>query len=789
MAEIIPNTKEELKAVRGELQYVFNNEILDENIKLYIFGPKGYNDDTLRETNAYPRYFNNVLSLAFYYVYACYRCDMDRGYGDMDNLTSHNAKRIKNSLENALVRYPITTDLIQFVLTDIQFELAQGGKLKEVFSHLCANSTDGFNFNPYFSIIAEYNKNPARFQYSKLGLMTLFLDLVNNLSFLKEYQLIQNSPDSFQFITKRMSNKLAMGLRPGKNEKYEDMYLDHLLFRDDTKYFGGIYRLFSLETGETKSRGMTMNLRYFTPGDDRSLLFSLPEASEKEDSHLEDQRVGDVYQEILGTDLKQDKEQRIAKKNSNSIDQVHAVNYKYIKNLALAISDAISANEGTKEMLYKRFHNAYPYIFEKRGGETESGIYNDLDWDSVVIMLLIESSPTVVLEHIIRKNQQMFYDIAHNLHKRIYDTENLAVFGQDQISLRKIVHDLIDAKFILGEAGGFGKLPTEKTYEKLFPRAAAMLILSKLNDWQETDSEDSLIYTGNLRNNISLLERASKEFDVEKRLRYACIILGETIKHTISFYAGLFAYGKAKAVFDGETKGKTLNKMELLKHQRKLEDIFLDAAKRQAEALPTGSAVEPRAALELVDIFVEFCKKCTLLDNSTISETSKNLHAAVGKYEIIDLRKFEKLVNRLKNPSGTSERETANEWLAITLEILEYFETGSLRDASMDEDLFNAVYPFTAVFNRRKENQDGYKTVNFSLNIDTDDETPDIQPLEINVLSEFAYDRSEVYYCVPNVLRSNYKWWIDPILISFREFNDIFFDIRKDDESCRQHGI
>ena len=448
----------------------------------------------------------------------------------------------------------------------------------------------------------------------------------------------------------------------------------------------------------------------------------------------------------------------------------------------MAISDAISANQGTKELLYNRFHKTYPYIFEKHGSGAEGHPYNELDWDSVVIMLLIESSPTVILEHIIRKNKQLFYTIAHNLYKRIYDTENLAVFGQKPDVLEKIVHDLIDAKFILGEAGGFGKLPTEKTYDKLFHRAAAMLILSKLNDWQENDTEDSLIYTGNLRNNISLLERASKEFDAEKRLRYTCIILSETLRHTMGFYAGLFAYGKAKAVFDAETNGKTLNKKEMFKHQKKLESIFLDAAKRQAEMLPKSSAVDTKFTLELVDIFVDFCKKCTLLDNSNISETSKNLHAAVGKYEIIDLRIFEKMVSRLKQSNGGSERETANAWVAITLEILEYFETGTLRDASMDEDLFNAVYPFTAVFNKRKENQDGYKTVNFSLNIDMDDDTPDIQPMDINVLSEFVYDRSEVYYCVPHVLRSNYKWWIDPILISFREFNDIFIDIRKDDE-------
>ena len=786
MAETMANSKEEIKALRNALRYIFEKEIADENIKQYIFGPKGYSEDALRETNAYPRYFNNVLSLAFYFVYACYRCDMDQGYGDMDNLTSHNAKRIKNSLENALVRYPITAELIQFVLTDIQFELAQGAssKLKNVFVKLCANHTEGFNFNTYFSIIAEYNRNPSRFQYSKVALMTLFQDLVNNLTFLKEYRLTQNGPDSFSFITHRTADMLAMGIAPDSREHYNDMSVEHLLFLDNAKYFGGIYRLFSVEAGEKtvdKASELTINLRYFTPGDDRSLLFSLPEESAKADSHLRGQRVDDVYEEIVGADLIQDKQQRNAKKNTDRIEQVHTVNYKYIKNLALAISDAISANQGTKELLYHRFHEEYPYIFEKRDVDTDADLCRDLDWDSVVVMLLIECSPTMILEHIIRKNRQMFYTIGYNLYKRVYDTENLALFAQEPEVQEKAVHKMIDDKFILGEAGGFGKLPTEKTYSKLFPRAAAMLILSKLNDLEESDVEESLIYTGNLRNNISLLQRASTEFDLEKGLKYACIILGETVKHTISFYAGLFAYGKAKAMFDADVRGRSVKKKEMLKHQRNLERIFLDAARQQAQQLPATSAVDTGAALELLDIFVAFCEKCTLLNNSTISENSKNLHAAVGKYEIVDLRRFGSIKTRLRKNTGT-DRTSVKAWIDTTLELLEFFETGSMRDTAMDSDLFNAVYPFTAVFKRWEENQDGYKTVNFSLNIDTDEDMPAVQPLDISVLSEFMYDRSEVYYCMPNVPRSNYKWWIEPVLISFRDFNDIFSDIRKDDE-------
>jgi len=115
----------------------------------------------------------------------------------------------------------------------------------------------------------------------------------------------------------------------------------------------------------------------------------------------------------------------------------------------------------------------------------------------------------------------------------------------------------------------------------------------------------------------------------------------------------------------------------------------------------------------------------------------------------------------------------------ITLDILEFFKTGSTPDVHMEGDLLNAVYPFTAVFNKGRENPDGYKTITFSLNIDPDDED---KGHEINVLSEFRYDHNEVYYCLPNVIRSNFKWWIDPVLISFRDFNRIFEDIRKEED-------
>ena len=85
------------------------------------------------------------------------------------------------------------------------------------------------------------------------------------------------------------------------------------------------------------------------------------------------------------------------------------------------------------------------------------------------------------------------------------------------------------------------------------------------------------------------------------------------------------------------------------------------------------------------------------------------------------------------------------------------------------------------MYNRGKENPDGYKTVTFSLNIDIDNDSTTEFQTDVNVLSEFSFSRSEVYYCLPNVIRSNYKWWIDPVMISFRKFNEIFTETRKED--------
>jgi len=242
------------------------------------------------------------------------------------------------------------------------------------------------------------------------------------------------------------------------------------------------------------------------------------------------------------------------------------------------------------------------------------------------------------------------------------------------------------------------------------------------------------------------------------------------------FYAGLIEYGKHKGDFDAKSRCGSLTEKNINNAQKIMCKSFLEAAKAMAEQLPAAVATEPKMVLDLLQRFMKSCEESSQANNVIVS---KNLCAAIGRFEIVDTSRLKRLIQQLPTIGTRITQEDAKAWNRVTLDILGFFKSGSTSDTRMEGDAFNAVYPFTATFNKGRENPDGYKTITFSLNIDLDE---DDKVDEINVLSEFKYNPNEVYYCLPNVTRSNFKWWIDPVLISFRDFNRIFEEIMEEDE-------
>ena len=775
--------KAELKRIRAQLQYVFEDEITDENIRHFIFGKYGYDLKTIKATNEFPKYFKNILTLTYFFAFACYQRDLNEGFGDMDNVKGHVALRVKRYLEDSLATNPITMSLIEFVLSDIQTDLALGGssELNATFSNL-GTFDNGFNFQPYLKSISKYEESPNRFRASKLEMTVLLLRMVENLTFLKKYNLIEDAPGKFRFASDTCLKKQKLGIELSKSERYDELPVDHLFFKDSTLP-GIIFRLYSLETGESSEGAVAQNLlrlRYVSTIGNQTRIFTVP--GETGDSHLSDADPILLYEEIVAFEWNKHKELRSAGMDALSICQIHTVNYKYLKPLALAISDVLSDHDEAKRKLHGLFSKKYSYIFEQKrqmilSNETGSDQYDLLDWDSIIIMLLIEASPTVVLEAITQINRDLFYLICQDLYKRVYDVENLTLFKGTKDQIKAAIDAIIEKKLaLMSKDSSFSKLSANQMRDKLFPKAASMLLLTKLNDLQNDDIEENLVYTGDLDTYLSLLKRTKEELDSEKQIKYSCIILGETIKRLICFYEGLIAYGEKKAPYDKQARCKSLDKDEIKKVQNKLEKVFLNAAETAASDFPSEPSRDPASALAILDQFCTLCKKCASLDNNKMSQ---HLVAAIGRFEIVDATRFGKFVQQLRTLNTPSLEQHAGKWLDVTLEMLEYFESGRTRKITMDDDLLNAVYPFTISFKKGKENLDGYKTVTFSLDIVMDEKNKEE---EINVLSEFIYEPNEAYYCLPNIIRSNYKWWIDPVLVSFRKFNHILSAERKEDE-------
>lgn len=738
-----------------------------ENITRYVLGSTKISRCVKRMRDV-PAYFNNIFSLAFIFAYGCLRCDNDSEEPQNLEFTKQNSLRIVNSLKKAYVQYPVTFELVQFVLSDIQFEMLQSEdkKIEKVFGRICNFRKMQYSLSKYYKVIAEWRAAPSRFMMDEVELLQMFYNLLQNMTFLREYDLVADNTGAFSFIDKEALEFDDL------DQPYACVPARHIIYYTDS--YMNMFSLYSLEKLET-DEGNKLNLVYVSGDGFNSLTFTVSEGEagdgQDSESHINED-ASDYYYAITGEDWDNSPEQEGKRKNVNFIDQVHTINYKYIKNLALSISDAISTNRGTKSALYSAYHRRYKDIFK----EVEELLVEEpnierikLDWDGIVVMLLIESSPTSVLETLFKANQQTFVAVAENLSKRI-DSPDLAFFGKDGNELDTMVNDIIHTKLVVGETGGFGRIPRNPNDERLRARAEALLIVSSLSSIHEEAVEKS-ICAGNIYDNIGLLRKIRNEYAPAQRMKYVCFILGETFRHLLCFYRGLLGYGELKVKFDAEYSRHFFSDVQINSEQKKMQRAFMKAATAEAEELKQFSSLEYDGIYAMLHRFMELCEDCSSSAKNT-GAYSRSLFATLGKHDLLNLAEFRAYVDQFTAKYYDITEENVDNWITFALDLLRYLRKGSFK--STEETPFKAIYPFAATYNKGNENYDGYRTVTFTLNFDIDGDDQADGSEYINVLTEFSYSTTNVFYCLPNVLRSNKRWWIDPLLVGFKEFNDIF---------------
>ena len=134
-------------------------------------------------------------------------------------------------------------------------------------------------------------------------------------------------------------------------------FLEHMFFRRGRRF----YRLYSIEKGESKKQ-FVVRLRYLALKDDYPLLFTLPQDENEPEHHLSGCDPQELYEYIVSNELNPHQPVRTTDQDVMSIGQIHTINYKYLRHLALAISDTISVYASGRVALYNRFAKKYPYI-------------------------------------------------------------------------------------------------------------------------------------------------------------------------------------------------------------------------------------------------------------------------------------------------------------------------------------------------------------------------------------------------------------------------------------------
>lgn len=751
---------------------IFEARIPDQGIRDYILNGRDNPDlDPFNIGGNYGFFFNNIVNLAFMYAFSCYQDLANRDYsaegdGPLEHCMksgSANSKRVLANMKKIYNGYAITNELIQYILLDIyfDFELGDDSQLKRIFPHFMSTGAD----TPLPTIFSIINATAvsSRVKIKLADAREMLEDLIDTFPFVKKARLVF-LPEREWYIFKLDKGTACFP-------------------KGIVNTFGSIMRVAEVTDLYCYLSDISNNSLKLSKVGYSSFVVCPLKGDECEDNGYSVGLLQEPYdiprdEEFYYSLLNPDRLEQIRQSGPvYAIEQLFNIKYKYIKNLALAIADTLgrASFASRTDALRAEFEPKFPDAFKK---------YDPVhkNWDTVVLMLLIETSPSIVLQKIFSLENKIQVDVASRiiknltkrfgdefsiaLSKRLYGNENTEISPDAGEDLKRIaermvkIHTLHDAV-----------VPSYHTLRVAFvAEKMAGILLSAIGS---RDDEDLVSFCiGDTKQNIEALEVLKGESNLSEKCKGVYKAFGEFLIKISCFYEGVYAYGEKKLEYIEKSSSKILSSAEIRAHQQNAEDAFRSGAeakyKKICEQIPEGEL------LPIIKEFISTCESCCSIgsDNKTytLNKDSHSLYGVLGKNNIIDISLFREHANFKELPELSES--TVDGWITRALSIIKFFRTGSFESKDMNINLFSAITPFIASYNKGNDNKDGYHTAMFSLVFNASD-TPSRQH-EVNVLSEFDYNMNSKYYCLPNIVTSTDKWWIDPFIIKCQVFDEIF---------------
>jgi hypothetical protein len=715
-----------------------NKEIKCPNLKELLFATSDIDASDIKGIGA----INMLLTFGFIVAFIKWKNDSLNKYKFP---VTPNAKRVFDSFSCVYNGEKVGLDLIIYVLTEMQMDEATLRE-RSYFRDIISGSQDTLQIPTLRNLIKTWFQSAKHVEDKEDVLLEKFTGLYNVFPFLPDMEVVFKKEENSQFETMDL---ILVG-----------QALDTRLILVRNEY--GVYYLSSYENIADNNNS---KLTYYTLNGVHSFQEKPPKG-------------------FL---------QRASIMNSNSrptsifAKSLFSLSFKYIKNLSLSLSDTITT--ATKQKLYEHFKNTYSDVF-KLGVEE----FNELIWDNIITILMIEEGPTELLELILDSDGFYFERILENLGMR-YNAPDFAnkvksVYDSAQANeLAEIKRHIDDSSSIIKNISAINRTLMAKG------------IINGLASLENNKKRSGALFVESLAVRIKNIDKiiASADSNKSKAIKINKA-LEKTFRYMIPFYYGIFAYQQEKEdlLNDIETKNLDMDKVSRDALFAKCEHKFFDAAKESISKIcrmTLGQLVgDFRTLCQLVFEIKEHKKGQQI----KLSPKGILLKSAIGRERICSQNTFDKLLNIEPNDSITMDKDSIpkditkfinnekhdtshdvacaniilfNQFL-IRVKHLLYF---LIYNENFQEEMilgqqvsYDPIYPYVVRYSTKSENRDGYNINSFTIF-----PFDDTMRSEIKILSERDYEIDEKYYCIPNENTSNSRWWIEPFLISCRKYDQL----------------
>ena len=711
-----------------------NEKIKDPLLKEVLFGMDDIEGEDIKGIGV----LYKMMTFTFMFTYAKYKYDRDH---KKFRAETTNTKRVVDAFDCIYNGEDIGLDLIVYVLTEMQLDVISVGE-RSYFKDIIGTNNK-IQIPVLRNVIGTWLQSIKRAEQREDVLLQYFVGLFENFKLLRTLNLVEDEEGyiSYNF------------------EPYENTIPSYCLIKK-----GDGDSFFYLSSYENNASNHLCRLEYN--------VFAGTEI---------------MYEEISFNEFLS----KASIKNSTTAPKsilaksLSSLSFQYIKNLALAVSDAVTRE--TKRKLYEHYSMKYSDIFELGYKKNLS----DINWDNVFTILMIEEGPSELLEFILDSDGFYFDRILRNLEVRY----NRPGFASEVKEKYEEAQDM--------ELGMVKKYATDnmafiKNLDSINKTFMAKSIIDGLAVLESNEKKSDAHFVESLPMRIKTLDKiiATHDSPMSKALKINKI-LEKTFRYIIPFYEGIIGYQTEKDNINAEFLNSGINPDLIDRKQQReaCENAFFEAAAKSKETigrLPLG---------RLVEEFRRVTNSC--VDNKgrrvNVSERGKMLKSAIGRNEICKYSTFESIIRFTKedlagividyvpeditnfiNNEKHDKPETLvanvvlfNKFLLKAKELLYYFIYNEDYEHEMilgQQISYDPIYPYVVRYTVKSENRDGYNINNFSVFVTDDNITS-----EVKILSEWNYDINEKYYCIPNKDSSNKRWWIEPFLISCKRYDELIY--------------